>query len=130
MSNGLLHLSAHDFELTIGSLLQAHGYSDVKHTGKAGDNGADLHATSPQGQHVIVQCKRYAPGQTVSTSAIRDLMGAILIHHADRGIFVTPSKLSKNAQELASQHNIDVFDGEKLNAMLAQVRGTSQLGEE
>lgn len=126
LSNGLLHLSARDFELTIGSLLQAYGYTDVQHTGKAGDNGADLHARSPSGERVIVQCKRYAPGQTVSTSTIRDLIGALQIHHADRGIFVTPSALSKNAQALASQHNIDVFDGSKLNTMLAQVKGTTQ----
>lgn len=91
---GLLSMNARDFELTIGSLLTAYGYRNVQHIGKAGDNGADLYAVSPRGERVIVQCKRYAPGQRVSSSAIRDFMRSMTVHTTDRGIFVTPQHLS------------------------------------
>lgn len=119
---GLLTMSGPEFEQAIATLLKAYGYRNVQHVGKAGDNGADLTAFSPRGEYVIVQCKRYAPGQPVGTPALRDFIGAIQIHGADRGVFVTTSRFSGPAQKLAAEHSIEALDGDMLNAMLAQLQ--------
>lgn len=119
---GLLTMSGTEFEQAIATLLKAYGYRHVQHTGKSGDQGADLTAISPHGESIIVQCKRYAPGQNVGAPAIRDFLGSIQIHQADRGVFVTTSRLTQPAQELANNHAIEVLDGDRLNAMLAQIR--------
>lgn len=122
----LLALTPREFELTIGSLLQAHGYRQVRHTGASGDMAADLHAISPQGEYVVVQCKRYAPGQRIGSPDIQRFLGMVIVHHgAQRGIFVTTSSFTTPAQALAHQHNVELIDGQQLTAMFAQVNGAS-----
>jgi len=120
----LLSLTPREFELTIGSLLQAQGYQQVRHTGARGDLAADLHALSPQGEYVVVQCKRYAPGQRVGTPDIQKFIGMMAVHHrAERGIFVTTSTFTTPAQMLAQQHALELIDGQQLTAMVAQISG-------
>lgn len=120
----LLSLTPREFELTIVSLLQAYGYRQVQHTGSSGDLAADLHAISPQGEYVVVQCKRYAPGQRVGSPDIQKFLGMVTIHHrAQRGIFVTTSSFTAPAQALAQQHHVELIDGQQLTAMFAQVNG-------
>jgi restriction endonuclease Mrr len=119
----LLALSPREFELTVGSLLQAQGYQQVRHTGASGDLAADLHAFSPQGEYVVVQCKRYAPGQKVGTPDIQKFIGMMTVHHrAQRGIFVTTSSFTAPAQALAQQHPLELIDGQRLTALAAQVQ--------
>lgn len=120
----LLSLSPREFELTIGSLFQAYGYRQVRHTGGSGDLAADLHALSPQGEYVVIQCKRYAPGQRIGSPEIQKFLGMVKVHHgAQRGIFVTTSTFTAPAQALAQQHNLELIDGQRLTAMFAQVGG-------
>jgi restriction system protein len=124
----LLALTPREFELTIGSLLKAYGYQQVRHTGHSGDLAADLHALSPQGEYVVVQCKRYAPGQRIGTPELQKFIGMITVHHgAQRGIFVTTCTFTKPAKELAQNHQIELIDGEQLVAMFARIQGVRGL---
>ncbi len=117
----LLALTPREFELAVGDLLRKLGYQQVRHTGKAGDLAADLHAISPHGERVIVQCKRYAPGNGVGSGDIQKFIGMRVHHQAQRALFVTTSTFKTPAATLARQHGIELIDGEQLVAMFARV---------
>ncbi len=117
----LLALTPRDFELAVGGLLGKLGYQQVRHTGKAGDLAADLHAVSPQGERVIVQCKRFAPGNSVGSGDMQKFIGMRVHHGAQRALFVTTSTFKPQAAALARQHGIELIDGQRLVALFAQV---------
>lgn len=117
-----LRLSASEFEALFASLLAAVGYQEVRCTGGAGDRGCDIHAVSPRGEVVIVQCKRYAPGNPVGSTTLQSFGGAIRRFRAHRGIFVTTSGFTSEARGIAEQDgNIELIDGDQLVALFAQV---------
>jgi restriction endonuclease Mrr len=124
--DSLLSLTPRDFELIVGSLLQAQGYQQVRHSGGSGDLAADLQAFSPQGDFVVVQCKRYALDKRIGTPDIQKFIGMMTVHHrAQRGIFVTTSSFTAPAQALARQHSLELIDGRQLTALFAQVNRAS-----
>lgn len=111
----LLALSPRGFEEEVGRLLLDLGYHDVQRVGRPGDLGADLVCRDRQRRHVVVQCKRYAPGRRVGSADLQAFIGMITVHHrADRGIFVTTAGFTAPALDLARQHDIELFDGERL----------------
>ena len=120
----LLALTPREFELAIGDLLRKLGYQQVRHTGKAGDLAADLHAVSPRGERIIVQCKRFAPGNGVGSGDIQKFIGMQVHHQAQRALFVTTSTFKTPAITLARQHSIELIDGQQLVALFARVNRT------
>lgn len=117
----LLSLTPTKFELAMGELLQLLGYYNVRHTGGGGDLAADLICIAPQGQLVVVQCKRYAPEHKVGSPDIQKFIGMITVHHqAQIGVFITTSSFTQPALTLAYQHNIQAIDGMQLAQLLAQ----------
>jgi len=111
----MLAMTPNQFEELTGKALEAMGYQEMKVSGGAGDLAADLHGKDPQGRSVIVQCKRYAPGNRVGSPAVQQFIGMKAIHHkADRGIYVTTADYSQQAIDLANQHDIVLIDGDDL----------------
>lgn len=90
--------------------LEAHytslGYK-VKHTGKSGDQGADLILTR-NNERIVVQAKRYK--KNVSNSAIQQTLAATVYYKADRGIVVTNAHFTKSAIDLANRCGIELKD--------------------
>jgi hypothetical protein len=66
-----------EFEEATAVILSQLGYQ-LRRVGKAGDLGADLVGADGYGHGVIVQCKRYAPGNKVGTPAVQSFIG---MHH-------------------------------------------------
>jgi restriction system protein len=119
----LLALTPRGFEEEIGRLLASLGYSQVQRVGGPGDLGADLICRDRRRKHVVVQCKRYAPGRRVGSADIQAFIGMITVHHqADRGLFVTTSAFTAPALDLARQHGVELFDGERLARLIADRR--------
>jgi restriction system protein len=117
----LLALSPRGFEEEVGRLLADLGYHDVRRVGGPGDLGADLVCRDRHRKHVVVQCKRYAPGRRVGSADVQAFIGMITVHHkADRGIFVTTAGFTAPALELARQHEIELFDGARLAALVVR----------
>ena len=90
--------------------LEAHytslGYK-AKHTGKSGDQGADLILTR-NNEKIVVQAKRYK--KNVSNSAIQQTLAATVYYKADRGIVVTNAHFTKSAIDLANRCGIELKD--------------------
>lgn len=118
----LLALSPSDFEHAVAQLLQDEGYRRVRVHGGAGDLQADVTATAADGSPVVVQCKRYAPGNKVGSPKVQSFIGMSTVHHkAARGMVVTTSSFTRPAVELARRHRIELVDGEALTRRLQRV---------
>lgn len=116
-------LSGVEFEMYISEILQRMGFRTVI-TKASGDGGIDLEADLDKpivGGRYLFQCKRYAPDLTVGASTIRDFYGAVNAdRHAVKGVLVTTSSFTQQAREFAEQVNIELIDGEKLNALITE----------
>lgn len=98
------------FERSIVQLLLAMGYGGSSEDagraiGQSGDDGVDgVIDQDPLGvDQIYVQAKRYADGNSVGPSAIRDFFGSLSLKKAQKGIFVTTSSFSRSATETAQQ---------------------------
>lgn len=113
--DGMLALSPSEFEAAVARLMRREGYRDVSVVGGSGDLMADIVARTRRGEHVVVQCKRKAPGQRVGSAEMQKFIGMVSVHHgADVGIFVTTSEFTSPAIELADEHGILLVDGDAL----------------
>ena len=121
----LLNTTPTEFEILTGEILQKNGImSTYQRVGGAGDLAADLVGSSPSGHKVVVQCKRYAPGNKIGTPQLQMFIGMIRVHHkADHGFFVTSSTYTNQALELAREHAdiVTLIDGDGLSELLRRI---------
>ena len=121
MLDSLLALSPSEFEHAVARLLPHIGYRDVRRTGGAGDLGADIVCYDEHGGLAIVQCKRYAPGNNVTSPDIQTFFGMMVHHGARQGIYVTTSTFTQSATDLAAARDIRTIDGAQLAALIASI---------
>ena len=74
-------------------------------------NGADVIAYKDNIKYVI-QVKFY--NNPVGNKAVQEVVGAIGMYKANKGIVVTNSTFTSSAIELAQANNIELVDGEKI----------------
>jgi restriction system protein len=115
------------FERLIVSLLLNMGYGGSiadagRALGRSGDDGVDgvIDQDALGLDRVYVQAKRYASGNNIGPSAIRDFFGSLDRHKAAKGLFVTTSAFSSSARETAEflSKRIVLIDGEQLTALM------------
>ncbi|MEX2586587.1 MAG: restriction endonuclease [Actinomycetota bacterium] len=110
----LLALTPTAFEAAVADLLARSGYRRAELCGGPADLGADIFCEDRCGRTIVVQCKRHAPGIAVGSGEIQRFMGTVTHHQVDRGIFVTTSRFTKPAADLAAEHDIELMDGRDL----------------
>ncbi|WP_238991778.1 restriction endonuclease [Gemmobacter caeruleus] len=115
------------FEYLIVRLMLAMGYGGTaedagRALGRSGDDGVDgVVDQDPLGlDRVYIQAKRFGPGNTVGSAAIRDFFGSLDRHKANKGLFVTTSGFSAAAHETASflSKRIVLVDGAQLARLM------------
>jgi restriction system protein len=115
------------FERLIIELLLAMGYGGTSEEagralGQTGDDGIDgVIDQDPLGvDQIYLQAKRYADGNNVSAAAIRDFYGALNLKKATKGIFVTTSTFTAQAQQTAADlsSRIVLIDGSQLARLM------------
>ena len=116
------------FEKLVVQLLVGMGYggsvTDISSAlvGGTGDGGVDgVIDQDPLGlDRIYVQAKRYADGNTVGASAIRDFFGSLDRFKATKGLFVTASTFTSSARETATQlsKRIVLIDGDQLTRLM------------
>jgi HJR/Mrr/RecB family endonuclease len=120
--NELLTLSPREFEHATAMIFRNRGFRRLNVVGGAGDYCVDVQGIDPDGRSVVIQCKRYAPGNKVSSREVQTFVGMATVHHgADRGIFVTTSSFTLNCWKIAqaSRGRIELIDGHRLSQILA-----------
>lgn len=125
---GLLHqLSPQRFERVILDLLSAMGYgggnaSRGMTTKATGDGGIDgiIHEDALGLDAVYLQAKRYAPDNRVGRPDIQRFIGSLTGEGATKGVFVTTSDFSREAQEYLYrvQHRVVLINGSRLAQLM------------
>lgn len=122
----VLGLSPSGFENLSKRVLTELGLVQLRAVGQAGDRGIDveghLRVNSIITFRVGVQCKLYSDGNKITPRQIRELQGAL--GPFDRGIFMTTSVFTQQAEEQASSPGykpIDLIDGERLIELFQQL---------
>ena len=116
------------FENLVVRLLFAMGYGgsvteiNKALVGGAGDGGVDgvIDQDILGLDRIYVQAKRYADGNTVGASAIRDFFGSLDRFKATKGLFVTASTFTASARETATMlsKRIVLVDGSQLTRLM------------
>ncbi|MCX6290791.1 MAG: restriction endonuclease [Bacteroidetes bacterium] len=118
-----------EFEIHVSKVLECHNYI-VTHSGKSGDQGADL-IIEKDGEKIIVQAKRYSG--SVGNKAVQEAIGAVGFYDCDKGWVITNSTFTKSAEALAKKNNITLIDGYELQRSFlfkTEVRNSLSTGEE
>lgn len=107
---GLVGGTPTEFEHAVADILRAHGYQNVYVRGGAGDLAVDIQCLSPDGEKLAVQCKRYTD-KPVGSKEMQTFIGMIHQHHGiEAGMYVTTSRYTRPAQDLARRHGIQLID--------------------
>ncbi|MEV0848888.1 restriction endonuclease [Streptomyces sp. NPDC049954] len=105
------------FEAAVAALCERDGCRDVEVVGGAGDLGADVLATAPDGRRVVVQCKYYGEGNKVGSQDLQRFGGTCWsVHGAQLAAVVTTSEFTAPAEEYAESCGIRCVDGTALAA--------------
>lgn len=117
------------FERLIVELLVAMGYGGshedaARQLGKSGDGGIDgvIDEDRLGLDRIYVQAKRYALGSSVGRPEIQGFVGSLVGLGATKGVFVTTSSFSKQAQDYARslQQRVILIDGERLAELMIE----------
>ena len=110
-------MSPREFEEALAWLCQRDGCTDVQVVGGAGDLGADVIATTPEGWRLVIQAKRYAVSNRVGSPELQKVGGtARQVHGAQVVAAVTTSGFTRQAWEYAANPRVGIrlFDRDAL----------------
>jgi len=99
-------MTGYEFEKFLGSLYGKMGY-EIQATRLSGDQGADL-VVLKFGEKIVIQAKRCAG--RVGNKAVQEILGAISLYNARRGIVVTNSYFTSSAVELAKANKVELVN--------------------
>ncbi|MEW2636105.1 restriction endonuclease [Streptomyces sp. NPDC048389] len=100
-----------DFEEAVAALCERDGCKDVEVVGGAGDLGADVIATAPDGKRVVIQCKRYGPENKVGSQDVQRFGGTCFaVHGATVAAVVTTGEFTRPAADYAARCGIRCLD--------------------
>jgi restriction system protein len=120
-----------DFERLIIRLLLGMGYGQgleelARAVGGSGDGGIDgVINQDPLGlDRVYIQAKQWKEGSGVSSPEIRNFVGALNIHRANKGVFVTASHFTAEASRAAQGSTVQVvlIDGGRLAELMSRYK--------
>ncbi|WP_406468819.1 restriction endonuclease [Streptomyces sp. NBC_01594] len=104
-----------EFEHAIAYLCQRDGCTDVVVSGGAGDLGADVTATAPDGRRIVIQCKRYGPTNKVGSPEMQRFGGTCYsVHRAHLPVVVTTSTFTRQAADYAAAQGIRLYGEQAL----------------
>ena len=120
-----------EFESLILRLLLAMDYGQgldemALALGGSSDGGMDgvIHQDPLGLDRVYIQAKRYKEGNNVSSPDIRNFVGALNIHRANKGVFVTASDFTSEARRAAEGSTVQVvlIDGGRLAELMVRYK--------
>ncbi|MGW6910270.1 restriction endonuclease [Streptomyces sp. NPDC054940] len=110
-------MNPREFEQAIAFLCERDGCTEARVVGGAGDLGADVLATAPDGRRIVIQCKRYGPTTKVGSPDLQRFGGTCYsVHGAQVATVVTTSVFTRPATNYGTQHGIRLFDEAALAA--------------
>lgn len=114
-----------EFEHFVSDQLEDSGWS-VRHTGKSGDQGADLVAEKA-GVSVAVQCKMYA--QPVGNKAVQEALAAQRYYATDHAAVISNAAFTKSAVQLARSAEVLLVHASDLDTLDRQLQDDTAAAE-
>ncbi|WP_033818449.1 restriction endonuclease [Kitasatospora sp. MBT63] len=106
-----LGMSPKAFEQALADLCRRDGCTKVTVVGGAGDLAADVLATTPGGQRILIQAKRYGPRTFVGSQDVQKVNGTYRdVHRCEVAVVVTTSAFTKAAAAFCAQVGIRMVD--------------------
>ncbi|WP_228989142.1 restriction endonuclease [Streptomyces sp. DH8] len=110
-------LDPYAFEEAVAELCRRDGCADAEVVGGAGDLGADVLGTTPDGRRLVVQCKRYGPENRAGSQDLQRFGGTCYaVHAADVALVVSTGGFTDPALDYAEQCAILCYGPEELAA--------------
>ncbi|GAA2652846.1 restriction endonuclease [Streptomyces vastus] len=110
-------MSGREFEEHVAQLLRRDGCTAVVVRGGHGDRGVDITGRTPDGRHIAVQCKRFTPYVTVTSSHVQKFIGAAkVLYNADVALYVATCTFTRDAMNVAADGGITPVDRSLLAA--------------
>jgi hypothetical protein len=120
-------MTGYEFEKFVYDIFIKLGFR-VQITKASGDGGIDLIAHHDglifKGKYLI-QCKRWK--NNVGEPELRDLYGTTVSENALKGILVTTSSFTKQAQEFSRGKNLELIDGVGLSKLIESIQDENEL---
>ena len=111
----LYHLTPREFEEWTESLFKTLDFQNVVLTPQSGDKGLDLIAEK-DGKKIAVQCKKFKG--VVGTPVIQAFAGALQTANIDKGYFITTGTYSLDAEKIAQDLPIELYDRNSLGGLI------------
>lgn len=111
----LYHLTPREFEEWPESLFKTLDFQNVVLTPQSGDKGLDLIAEK-DGKKIAVQCKKFKG--VVGTPVIQAFAGALQTANIDKGYFITTGTYSLDAEKMAQDLPIELYDRNSLGGLI------------
>lgn len=99
----------YEFEEFVAKLFRNMEY-EAHTTSSSGDFGIDVVAENGE-EKVVIQVKKFSPGNVISLQPVQRTLGAIPFFEADRAIFITTSSFTRSAREVEIKGNIELWNG-------------------
>ena len=109
-NNKFDYMTGNDFEQFCALVLQGNGYT-TRVTPTSGDFGVDIIAEQ-SGITYAIQCKCYS--SDIGVDAVYQVAGGMKYYHANLGIVLTNRYFTRQAQELASDIGVVLWDRDSL----------------
>jgi hypothetical protein len=110
-------MSGREFEEHVAQLLRRDGCTAVVVRGGGGERGVDITGRTPDGRHIAVQCKRFAPYVSVTSSHVQKFIGsAKVLYNADVALYVATCTFTRDAMTVAADGGITPVDRSRLAA--------------
>ncbi|MFI1935328.1 restriction endonuclease [Streptomyces sp. NPDC020330] len=110
-------LDPYAFEEAVAELCRRDGCPEAEVVGGAGDLGADVLATTPDGRRLVVQCKRYGPTSRAGSQDLQRFGGTCYaVHEADVALVVSTGGFTGPALDYAERCAILCYGPEELTA--------------
>ncbi|MEV7924083.1 restriction endonuclease [Kitasatospora sp. NPDC088779] len=106
-----LSMTPKAFEHALADLCRRDGCTKVTVVGGTGDLAADVLATTPSGQRLLIQAKRYGPRTSVGSQDVQKVNGTYRdVHRCDLAAVVTTSSFTKAAAAFCANVGIHAID--------------------
>ncbi|MDJ0353372.1 restriction endonuclease [Pseudarthrobacter sp. PH31-O2] len=126
----LLQLDSQAFERLILQVVQSLGYGtdrqeNLRPTQYSGDKGIDgiIWQDSLGFDRVYLQAKRYAQDRAIGGPDVQAFSGALMQHRATKGLFITTSRFTTDAQAVAREtlhYSLKLIDGQRLAELMVR----------
>lgn len=122
----LYSLHPRKFEELVAAIFKNNGFT-VQLTPETRDGGVDIiavqHSTFTGDTVNLIECKRYSPTQKVGIGVVQRLIGAVYQRQATKGVIVTTSFFSRDAQQAAQscKHMLALNDYYSIQSWLEEL---------